>query len=58
MNEIATFLLTAAGQFCLFSYWLAASFGHFLAAFSSPIRIAQRLSNSLWASPSEFFIPF
>jgi hypothetical protein len=35
-----------------------AVFGHFPAAFQYPLRIAQRLSNSLWAFPSSFPIAF
>jgi hypothetical protein len=54
--EIATFLPIAAGQFYLLSYWLKPIFGHFPAAFQYPLRIAQRLSNSLWAFPSGFSI--
>jgi hypothetical protein len=40
------FVPIATGQFCTLSYWLMAVFGHFLAAFLYPLRIAQRLSNS------------
>jgi hypothetical protein len=55
--EIATFLPIAAGQFYLLSYWLTADIWDFTAAFQYPLRIFQRLSNSLWAFPSSFSIP-
>jgi hypothetical protein len=34
--EIAKFLLTAAGQFCLLSYWLAAGMWAFPSGFPTP----------------------
>jgi hypothetical protein len=50
--QIAKFLPKAAGQFCLLSYWLKATIWAFPSSFPIPLRIAQRLSNSLWAFPS------
>jgi hypothetical protein len=38
--EIAMFLPIAAGQFCLFSYWLMVLFEHFPAAFQHSLSIA------------------
>jgi hypothetical protein len=56
--EIAMFLSTAAGLFCLLSYWLVAVFGHLSAAFPHPLKIAQRLSNNFWHFPAAFLNPF
>jgi hypothetical protein len=56
--EIVTFYPIAGRQLCLVCYWLTAGFWHFPAAFQHSLRIAQRLSNSLWAFPSAFPVPF
>ncbi len=56
--EIATFYPIAARKFCLVFYWLMAEFGHSPVAFQYSLIIVQRLSNSLWAFPSGFPIPF
>jgi nitrate reductase NapE component len=45
--EIATFLLIAAGQFCLLSFGCQWVFGYFLVPFPYPLRITQRLSSSI-----------
>jgi hypothetical protein len=58
LMEIATFLLTAAGQFYLLSYWLAVGIWAFPSgfpilfkncpeAFQQPLGISQRLSYTL-----------
>jgi hypothetical protein len=42
-QRIAMYLLMAAGQFCLLSYWLTVVInviGHFLVALQRPVRIA------------------
>jgi hypothetical protein len=48
---------SAAGLFCLLSYWLT-TIRAFSNCFPTPLRIAQRLSNSLWEFPRGFPIPF
>jgi hypothetical protein len=52
------FLLIAAGQFCLLSYWMTVGIWAIRSGFLYTLRIAQRLSNSFWAFPSGFPIPF
>jgi hypothetical protein len=54
--EIATFLPLAAGQVYLLSYWMTAGIWAFPSGFTIwyPLRISQRLSNSLSAFPSGF----
>ncbi len=63
LMEIATFLPTAAGQFCLLSYWIAAGmwafpsgfpilFKNCTKAFQQPLGISQRLSYTLGVFPS------
>jgi hypothetical protein len=57
--EIATFLPTVAGQFCLLCNWLMSGISrHLPAAYQYTLRIAQRLSSRLWVFPSSFPILF
>jgi hypothetical protein len=56
--EIVTFLVIAAGQFCLLSCGLVCVFEHFPAAVLNPFTIAQRLSNGPWAFLAAFLCPF
>ncbi len=58
LMEIATFLLTAAGNSTSSPIGWQWVFGHFPAAFLYSLRIAQRLSNILWLFPSGFPTPF
>jgi hypothetical protein len=58
MNGLATFLLTALGNSASFPIGWWRVFANFPAAFLYHLRIAQRLSNCLWAFPRGFSIPF
>jgi hypothetical protein len=56
--EIVTFLLIAAGQVGLLSDWLMGVIWAFPHSFTTPLRITQEISNSLWEFPSSFPIHF
>jgi hypothetical protein len=52
--KIVTFLLIAAGQFCLLSYWMTVGIWAIRSGFLYTLRIAQRLSSSFGHFPAAF----